>query len=83
MTNIQLSTPVYIAGAVFGFVLIVVSLAVILVRPADVAQMAQNNISAVVATPVPALVAVPTATGSVLQFDYTVPIVGDAVVTVK
>ena len=43
MSNIQLSTPVYIAGAIVGFVLIVVSLAVLLVRPADVAQMAQNN----------------------------------------
>lgn len=56
MTNFQFSTPVYIAGAVFGFVLIIVSLAVLLVRPADVAQYAQNSVTravVVVVTPTP------------------------------
>lgn len=67
--NIQFSTPVYIAGAIVGFVLIVVSLAVIIVRPADVAQYAQNSVTravVVAATPTPGI-----------------PVVGDYVVTVR
>lgn len=65
MNNFQFSTPVYIAGAIVGFVLIVVSIAVLLVRPSDVVQ-AQNSVTravVVVVTPTP---------GVPIVSDYTV-----------
>lgn len=57
MTNFQLSTPVYITGAIVGAVMVLTSIVVLFVQPADVAQMAQNNVARVmVVTPTPNVV---------------------------
>lgn len=44
MINFQIPISVYIAGAIFGGVLMIVSLVTLFVQPANVAQYAQNNV---------------------------------------
>lgn len=44
MQRLNISTPIYIAGAIFGLVMVVTSLVFLFVQPSDVAQAAQNNV---------------------------------------
>lgn len=43
MTNFQLSTPVYVAGAIVGAVMVLTSIVVLFVQPANV-QYVQNSV---------------------------------------
>ncbi len=43
MSNFHIPISVYIAGTIFGGVLMIVSLITLIVQPANVAQYAQNN----------------------------------------
>lgn len=86
MSNLQLSTPVYIAGAIMGAVMILTSIVVLFVRPADVAQMAQNNAmhAVVVVTPTPELFKFYTgADGGWYWVTATPAVVSDYVVVIK
>lgn len=45
MTNFQIPFSVYVAGAIFGGVLMIVSLVTLFIQPTNVAQYAQNNVA--------------------------------------